>query len=220
MPIVRASERLIYFAHVPKCAGTSVEAYLRERFGSLAFHDPKFSLDVDRDRWSKSSPQHIVAEDLNRLFPPGFFNASFAIVRHPVDRLASAFLFQREIERKIAPDTSFYEWFIDVTENRVQNPFAYDNHIRPSLDFIPENAAVFRLEDGLEPVVTWLDLQVKDFEGPREIGSKNVLSARLEWQKQAPVSLRLSDAERALVHEYYNVDYERFGYDPDAETRY
>lgn len=220
MPIVRINGRLIYFAHVPKCAGSSVEIYLEKRFGTLAFKDSSFNSLPARRRWSKSSPQHVPLEALDRLFPAGFFDNAFALVRHPVDRLASAYLFQREIENTVPPDLPFADWIGEVHRRRSRSPFAYDNHVRPSVDFIPEDAAVFRMEDGLGPVLDWLDAQAGDRGGPREIAAKNVLSDRLSHQKRPPVSFRVAPEERARIHGLYAADYERFGYDPDAPTRY
>jgi hypothetical protein len=101
MPIARIGSKLVYFAHVPKCAGSAVERYLEQRFGPMAFRDPAFYEQEHGERWSNSSPQHIPIKALSRLFPASFFDASFAVIRHPVDRLASAFLYQREIEGSI-----------------------------------------------------------------------------------------------------------------------
>jgi hypothetical protein len=39
MPYVTAAGKLIYFAHVPKAGGSSVENYLAARFGPLAMLD-------------------------------------------------------------------------------------------------------------------------------------------------------------------------------------
>ena len=97
MPLVMTPAGPILFVHVPKCAGTSVEAYLTSVFGPLAFHDPQFNRVPESARWSRTSPQHADAATLDRLFPPGFLRASFAIVRHPVDRIVSVFRFQRDI---------------------------------------------------------------------------------------------------------------------------
>ncbi len=38
-----------------------------------------------------------------------------------------------------------------------RNPYTHDNHFRPQVAFMPpEGARVFRLEDGLDPVLSWL----------------------------------------------------------------
>ncbi|SFL04646.1 Sulfotransferase family protein [Shimia haliotis] len=220
MPIARIAGKLVYFAHVPKCAGTAIEHYLEARFGSLAFKDSAFGSLEAKGRWNNSSPQHIPLDALSRLFPDDFFDASFAVVRHPIDRVASAFLFQREIEGRIAPETGFGPWLSNLCAETQKEPFLYDNHVRSCADFIPETSTVFRLEDGLQKVVDWLDRLAGNEDGPRQIGNSNALIERLKWQDRDPVKFSLSDEERSQVHALFAADYERFGYDPDANTRY
>ena len=110
MPIFKTVNKVIFFAHVPKCGGSSVEAYLKTRFGSLAFIDQDFYLLPSSRQWTRSSAQHIAINKLDRLFPADFFDASFAVVRHPVDRLVSEYHFQRDQLRKISQSESFSTW--------------------------------------------------------------------------------------------------------------
>ena len=70
MPIFRIGDTLHYYAHVPKCGGSSVEAYLRTRFGSLAFLNTRYLDLPEQARWTRSSPQHMALADLHRLIPP------------------------------------------------------------------------------------------------------------------------------------------------------
>ena len=107
MPIFRANDKLALYAHVPKCGGSAVSWYLTERFGLLAFHDNQFTRHDPRGVWSRTSPQHIDRVSLGRLFPEGFFDACFTIVRHPVDRIVSAYHFQLEVENCIPGNLPF-----------------------------------------------------------------------------------------------------------------
>ncbi len=220
MPLCRIGTKLIYFCHVPKCGGTAVEKYLENRFGRLAFLDPHFYAMDAENRWPKSSPQHIPDQELTRLFPAGFFDASFAIIRHPVDRLASVFLYQRLLEKRIAKDVRFENWLEILADQKAENPYIYDNHIRPMIDFVPKTANVFRLEDGLAAVIDWLDSQAMDASGPRQIPPANVLADRLAHANQAKIEFTVSPAARDLISDIYRVDFERFGYAPAAPTRY
>ncbi|MEL6934393.1 MAG: hypothetical protein AAFO17_15100 [Pseudomonadota bacterium] len=68
MPIIRIKGRPIFFAHVLKCAGTSIEKYLRARFGPLALLDRDYYDHPSRLRWSATSLQHIDVANLRRLF--------------------------------------------------------------------------------------------------------------------------------------------------------
>jgi len=211
VPIARISGLLIYFAHVPKCAGSAVERYLIQRFGPLAMRDPRFTL--DGPRWSKSSPQHIDAQSLDRLFPEGFLDGGFAVVRHPVDRLRSLFLYQRDAEGTIPKDRTMWDWLDALPARMEAEPFYLDNHPRPMDALVPPDCTVFRLEDGLQAVVQWLDEVAGADDGPREIASVNAYVDKVERSGGTigPAPVITADClER--ISEIYAADFDRFGY--------
>jgi hypothetical protein len=221
MPLIKANGKLVYFAHVPKCAGTAVARYLEARFGPPALSDRQFRALPEAQRWTRSSPQHIPRDALARLFPPEFFDASFAVIRHPVDRLASVFLFQREKEGTIPPDLSFADWLGRIAADRARDPFAYDNHTRPMTDFVPEGAVLFRIEDGVEAVEAWCDATFGAQTGadPVRIPRVNTRYRRLKEagpDAPPPPPFALTPADRALVAKLFAVDFERFGYAVDG----
>ena len=98
----------------------------------------------DGRRWPGSSPQD-------------FFVASFALVRHPVDRLRAVYVFQRQVEGAIPEGTSFGEWLEDIAERREEDAYAFDGALRPMIDLVPDAAEVFRVENGLEGLAGRLD---------------------------------------------------------------
>jgi len=214
MPILRSGAQLIYYAHVPKCAGTAVEEYLTARFGPLAFHNTRYLSLPQQQRWCRSSPQHIDLNSLNRLFPKGFFDLSFTVVRHPIDRIVSAWHFQLEVERTVPQGLTFGEWLHDLEDIHTDQPFAFDNHTRPMNDIVPQGAKVFHLEQGLEQIVPWLDEVTGDTSGPRSIGETNRRSG-----KAATGSGKVSPSptEIAQIARLYSLDFERFGYQPDKK---
>lgn len=212
MPLVRMGHRLIYFAHVPKCAGTAVERYLVERFGPLAFHDPKFGT-IDPDaRWSRTSPQHMPEATRLRILPDAFLDGIFTTVRHPVRRLRSVFLFQREVEGRIAADTDFSAWIKEIPGLLEDDPHIFDGHLKPMGDTVPEHATVFRVEDGLEQVVAWIDRHAGTETGPRKIKAANVLSARMAHAKRDVPDVAVTAQDRRVIRQIYRDDFERFGY--------
>ena len=212
MPIFRIGDTLHYYAHVPKCGGSSVEAYLRTRFGSLAFLNTRYLDLPEQARWTRSSPQHLALADLHRLIPPDWIASSFAVVRHPVKRLISAFQFQVEVEGTVAALWSIDEFFDDWLKRAEAEPFLYDNHLRPQSDLVPDGAAIFRLEDGMAPLVAHLDSLAGNSEGPREIPKENVRKKGM-----APDAERMIPASETLarIADYYAEDFRRFGYTPD-----
>lgn len=222
MPFFRCRLGAVYFAHVPKCGGTSVERYLQSRWGRLAFKDGRFLLRPESARWSKSSPQHITVADLEQLFPPGFFALSFAVVRHPVARAISLYRYQRDIVRTLPQDLAFTPWLDGLATQLREAPYALDNHPRPMSEFIPEEARIFRLEDGLQPVADWLDELPARRPAPEPIGRNNSYDEKLARSGGTPgPKVAPTDADRARIAEIYAVDFERFGYEletPGLET--
>lgn len=210
MPITRLPNgKLLYFAHVPKCAGTAVERYLISRFGTLGMHDGAYGLRSAGDAWSLSPPQHMPEAVRRDLLPDALFDAVFATVRHPLTRLRSAFLFQRDIEKALPPSVSFHRWIETLPRRLALSPFAMHRHLRPMVETVPPDATVFRVEDGFDHLVDWLDTQANAKDGPREIATANRLSDRLS--RDIP-KISLTDDIIARVAEIYSEDYKRFGY--------
>ena len=216
MPFFRTAGKTCYFSHIPKTGGTSVEDYLIERFGPLAMLDRQFNARDPHTCWCKCSPQHIEWESLQMILPLELIDAVFAVVRHPIARTESGYHFQIETEKSISPDTPFSNWLHDQIAMLKENPFALDNHMRPQSDFVPEGAAVFHLEHGLDPLVPYLDQLVGNAHGPRTIGHSN--KRKKSGDKAAtPEWARPSKADIDLLCDFYAEDFERFGYVPEQK---
>ena len=205
MPIIRTQGKLIYFAHVPKCGGTAVEQYLHKRFGSLAFMDESFYSLPESFQWTRSSAQHISVDNLNRLFPAHFFDAAFAVVRHPVDRIVSEFHYLRDNVKRIDMTEDFSAWLRQLEDVIARKPFMYDGHLRPMLDVVPEGATIFKLEDGLEQVGRYLDGITGVFGGELHFEHVRVRDGSIE--KICP-----NPDEIAAIERIYRRDFEKFGY--------
>ena len=216
MPLARIGPKLVYFAHVPKCAGTAVEEYLQERFDKLAFVDRRYA--KLQEPWTSTSPQHVIWQDLKRLFPPGFFNASFAVVRHPVARLRSVFHWQRDWVRSVPEDITL-DGFVDlVSQADPDSSYEYDNHLRPMHQFLGPHTRVYRIEDGLDPLVRWLDKVAGNEDGPRQISRRNETAQRLEVRGKIYAPQPISDATHARIAALYADDFTRFGYDAEVNS--
>jgi len=209
MPIFRADEKLILYAHVPKCGGSAVSWYLKNRFGPIAFNDSNFTAQPAARRWSRTSPQHIDRESLSRLFPDGFFDAAFTIVRHPVSRIVSAYHFQLEQEKSFSEHFRFSDWLADLDEMRAENPFVFDNHVRAMDEIVPEGAHVFHMEHGLDQLVPWFDALTGQRADPRAVPRINEKGSH-SGQRSAKVVP--TDADLELIGRIYQKDFERFGY--------
>ena len=209
MPIFRAADKLILYSHVPKCGGSAVSWYLKNRFGPVAFNDRNFTARPAAARWSRTSPQHIDRESLGLLFPEGFFDAVFTIVRHPVSRIVSAYHFQLEQEKSFSENFRFSDWLADLAEMRAEDPFVFDNHVRPMDEIVPEGAHVFHMEHGLDQLVPWFDTLTGERAGPRAVPRINEKGSSNGQRGEKVVP---SEADLDLIGRIYQTDFERFGY--------
>lgn len=214
MPIIKADNKVIYYAHVPKCGGSSVSSYLEGRFGAVAFVNTSFTQLAPEKRWSRTSPQHVDAATLASMFPAGFFDAVFTIVRHPLARVISAYHFQKERERTVPADVGFSEWLLDLEERLSDDRFIYDNHLRPMDEIVPEGAHVFYMEHGLDAMVPWLDGICGNEDGPRRLAEVN---KRGDFNKGTTEKVKPSTMDREVIQRIYGKDFRRFGYSLDEK---
>jgi Sulfotransferase family len=213
MPIFRINDQLHYFAHVPKCGGSSVETYLTQRFGVLGFVEPGRHLVPEHLRWNTSAAQHIPLAALYRLIPADWFASSFAVVRHPVRRLISAYFYTKDVFNTVPLDTGFDAWVKTAVTWIESEPYRRAAHVLPQTALVPEAARVFRLEDGLEQVVPYLDGLAGNSDGPREIPTQNIGKWRNE---EAPPQVSTETLD--LIARVYANDFARFGYDAPTTT--
>lgn len=209
MPLFKIDQKLVYYAHVPKCGGSSIANYIRDRFGALGFHDNAYFKQAPVQRWTASSPQHVDAATLERLIPLSFFAAVFAIVRHPVARAVSIYHFQLELEKSIPQGTSFTDWLGGLAAMDADSPFAFDNHTRPMSDIVPEGATIFYMEHGLNALVPWFDALAGTQNGLRAIITENI---RGEYVKVDNARVTPGPEDLNLIAEIYAADFTRFGY--------
>lgn len=198
MPICHFRGQALFFAHVPKTGGSSVEDYLIRRFGPLSLRED--TLGGRRKRDVIQSLTHLSAADLARLLPPDL-DYSFAMVRDPLKRMISEYRFQSGVSA--ASRVTFQTWLRVMLRAARRDPRIYENHIRPQTDLVPEAAEVFRLEYGFDAMIARLDA-VTGTTAP-EIGMGHLLK---RGRQDIPVFRQ--DIERIVA--FYAADYDRFGY--------
>jgi len=213
MPIIKYKGKTLHFAHIPKCAGSSIERYIRQINGAeLAFVDISFVGNPAKEPWNISSPQHIDGASFARFFPRSFFDAFFAVVRDPANRVKSAYQFQRFVERKIEHSMPLDKFIIEHLRANYSMPGWMDNHFLPQARFLYPKTGyqVFKLErDGLAPVKKYIDDQlfgnVIDLKMPHENAAK-------KKNKIEPEELQLSQQSIEIINEIYHEDFTRFKY--------
>jgi len=126
-------------------------------------------------------------------------------VRHPEARLVSAYHHFTDSIADAADCPPLDGWFQAWLDREEVHRF--DNHLLPQAELVPEWATVFRLEDGLDAVIPFLDALAGNEGGPRALPSINRRAAAAP-RPRATISERLA----GLVAEVYAEDYERFGY--------
>lgn len=213
MPIFQHEGRLHYFAHVPKCGGSSVENMLTERFGTLAFLDRSYLRRKPAfRRWSRSSPQHITWDEFQRLVPEDWITSAFAVVRHPLVRVVSAY--HHAYTRGYIPGLQSIEsWFNQSITLKETDIGLFDRHLLPQVDFLPDSAEVFRLENGLDGVSDWLDAKF-GVSGQGSLPHELQSSRKIESDVARRTPTKVSAALRDHVADYYARDFARFDYDP------
>lgn len=207
MPVFLHNGKLHAFVHVPKCGGTTIERALRARFGDLGLlHDTYYATPFPR-RWSKTSPQHISWADMGAMIPEAMLDQVFAVVRHPLARFASTYNFNARsghVPAGMGPE----EWFDMGTGAPDRLPFISDNHLRPQIELMPDRTTVFRLEEGLKPVIRWID-QTFGVTADAEIEDGNVAPAA---ESRAFRTVDMPNTLKRRIEEHYADDYARFGY--------
>jgi len=197
MPIFEKDGKRLLFVHIPKTGGTAVYEHLKPHF-SVSFHRQGNEQTL-KPTAIKVNPQHFTAEDIALMFPEGYFDYRFAIVRDPMTRVVSEYKWRSRFFKK---EVEFNDWIVEQVEEYRKSPFHYDNHIRPQSDFVDESLEVFRMEDGLSPVIQRIN---------ERLGLK--LPEMVSRANQSPQkSLKFTRANRALVKSLYQADFERFGY--------
>lgn len=208
------------FIHVPKCGGTSIEAYLAEH-ASVVGNEP-----VPGKDWGWLFRRERLAKALN-CHPKHF---TFAFVRHPFDRLVSTWLHGL---RGVGPyydrpvrDLTLAEYVRIAAEGRIAEQSAFDRyHLLPQVAFLPSPSRRELFGVPLEPEVTGgfvgrFERLEADFRGVcRRLG---IAERPLHRLNAAPAesggrslhwSERFDAATTQLVQQLYREDLDTFGYD-------
>ena len=198
MPLFRFGARLVLFVHIPKTGGTSIETMLRSMGGIEAMRHGRIMPGMP------CTPQHFHAELLEPLFPPGFADLSFAIVRNPFDRLVSEYR-MRVLGR--GRDEGFDDWVDRSFARHAKDPFASDNHFRPQHEFIFRGVRVYRYEDDPFGRIA-ADLGGLGLPAPSSI----------PWERRSPAApLTMSGATTDRIRSFYAEDFARFDYPASTE---
>ena len=192
MPLYKINDKLIYFAHIPKTGGTSVEDALG-RVGKVCLNKKPEGIPIPA--------QHFHAEIFDVLIPSNFYDRGYLICRNPYMRLISEY--RHQWVRKRFTKTSFDSWAKKVLRKYKTNPALHHNHIRPQIEFLSKKIEIYKFENGLQQVVN----EICDYCGvPDQID--------LSWFKcyeKQEIVIHRKTLERVAA--FYEKDFDTFGYD-------
>jgi hypothetical protein len=206
MPVFRKDGLDVLFVHVPKAGGTSIEYLFHNNGWRTRYRDPRHGPD-SLNHLRRCPPQHMHAELLEQMFRLNRFDAVFLTVRNPITRFRSECAMRSTDER--APSAAAVEkWYGEAMDLLAGNPWTFENHLRPQVDFVVPGAAVYKLEDGLEKAVEDLNQRFGlGLAGPlRRMMDRHTISGFSS--KDVPIS----DSLAARIREDYRADFEHFGY--------
>jgi hypothetical protein len=196
VPLYRNRATVVFFAHIPKTGGASIERALTKAGASEAL---KFK---GKREYSKSTLQHMHASIYEEAVSADFADYWFTVVRDPFSRFASEFKMK---VTDVGGDADINHWAIENFTRYAEYPFTRDNHIRPQVSFLSDRLEVFRFEQGLDDPIqiacSRLGLEAPPTPHLKK-GSTNLLEVRPET----------IDAIRT----FYRDDFSRLGYDPDG----
>ncbi|MAC81915.1 MAG: hypothetical protein CML66_28115 [Rhodobacteraceae bacterium] len=209
MPMVLSERGPVFFAHVPKTGGTSVEHYLYQRFGPLSLNDVNKQANLPGTGLI-CAVNHLSALDLREMIPAQAILV-FAMVRDPLERCLSEYAWQQGASRMSR--MPFSTWLRVMARCVAIDARAYGNHIRPQDDLVPEQARIFRLEDGFDQMIDRIDTVTASQRPDLAVGH---LKPRAGHGPQ----IRVHREDVALIQSLYARDYARFGYAPRTLSDY
>lgn len=222
--IISHTHRCI-FIHVPKTAGTTIAGLFEPalRWNDLVLGGTGFGERINaayRERFGLF--KHARARDVRAVVGEAMWDDSFsfAFVRHPYDRLASFYAWQRDAVGRAAPDAPVWSWpatraylrtgsfsafirdelFLESLAGQPQAEWVCDDAGRCIVDFIGRFEA---LAAGIATVAARTGLPA----GPVEVRNRSP-------HERPPGTLYGGEADYEFVHAVYRRDFDLFAYDP------
>ena len=191
----------LMFIHIPKTAGTSVEAYGKKNKIKWGRHIkyPRPIKKINTPYW------HIPPKYFKKQNSPYKDKKLFAIVRNPYDRIVSEYKYRKEIFTKNKKKTNKNDLnkFIHGIESKYKkNKFCLDGHLIPQNEFIDSNTIVLKLEN-LDKEFPKL---MKEYGYPEEILPKSYKTSKNVSKKD------LDKKSINIINKIYHQDFKDLGY--------
>jgi hypothetical protein len=205
MPLYRSQSALIFFVHIPKAGGTSIENALKNAGVRRAMIMSKAkNLAAD---YGRCTPQHIHANVYKRYLPKSFLDYAFTVVRNPYGRIASEYKMKVMDGKESATPSA---WIMDAIKRYKKFSYTRDNHIRPQVEFLAAHVEQFRLEDGLDKPLQ-AAFRALGLPAP-EIVPHN--------RKGSAEKLQINAKALKCIRDFYSCDFEHLGYDINSHDEF
>lgn len=224
MPLFTKNNRNILFVHIPKTAGTSIEAaFMDAEYTELFLHVPSRD---DPDR-APCNPQHWHHGLVQRWIYPAYkIHSEFAIVRNPFTRCISEFFwrgkpnrgfndkFYQELQTFIVQNLNKYienEKLFQTTKEsflKENKKFHADNHWRPQWHFVGKNTQIFKYETLHSKC--WPTIKTK-----YSLTNMHHKNAKIppDIVRPSRMGIDTSSEFKELYLQVYQKDHTQFGYD-------
>jgi hypothetical protein len=204
MPVFYRDNLKVLYIHVPKTGGTAIELFFSDNGFSTAYLDRGQSLST-LNPVRCSSPQHMEAAILSKLFKLSSFDYVFMTVRDPIARILSEYKVHIIHLQHNIPDVN--AWVRDSLIRYNDDPYMFDNHIRPQTEFWLPGADVFKQEDGFGP--GWVEAISRRI--AYEFRNRTVEIA-MKFAGPDAARENLTEESIASLRRFYRLDYAMFGY--------
>lgn len=230
MPVFRKNNRVGFYIHIPKTAGSSMTKLLKNIGCEVALdggnikETEKFNDVLKNSNLLKSlhqhspcNPQHISKELYRCVVDHSKVNFNFSIVRHPEERLISEYFWVNQTyapEAKYASGLSEYErskwvktndfseWLKYAKQCYDEDAYVWDNHLRKQSEFILSDTKLFRF-DQLSKIPDYLNESLgTSFAG--------LSIPHLNKKRSGNVTINIKDEDKELIRNWYNDDYELY----------
>lgn len=194
MPFFKKHNDIIYFAHIPKTGGTSVETFLQSCGYKMYFHGRVLSNKF-------SSKHHRTSDDkeLKLLFEFLEPRLSFTVMRHPIERIISEYKWCNT-KLNVLTTAALRSFIRTKIYQSKKKKHVNDNHIRPQTDFLIEGMLIYKFND-------WQTI-IKDL--MPDGSSDPVVFPVTNKTIDKPGNMRITHEMKRFLKKYYKTDLQLF----------